>query len=142
MPAFGLRFPQTFALTLLCAVSLLSNAHSNAVILTLQAQSQNDLNGLFWNGVQGENQDRHLLSLDATASGVVDLQAPYLVTDVQSMPTLSLLNAASFDENLAQWNFEYETMAVDSSVPGQLNQYDRILYFTKGSEDSEPEVVP
>lgn len=108
--------------------------HANDAIITLQAQSQAQLDALFPNGIDS-TQRRRLMSLDATASQVVDVDATpdYLITQVQSVPTLSLLQAAVFDDASETWTFEYQTMEVDATVPGQLNHYDRILYLTQSN---------
>lgn len=107
-------------------------AHASDAIITLQAQSQTQLDALFPDGIDS-TQRRQLMSLDATASRVIDVDAnpDYLVTQVQSVPTLSLLKAAVFDSSTETWSFEYETMQVDATVPGQLNYYDRIMYLTR-----------
>jgi hypothetical protein len=78
---------------------------------------------------------RQLLLFEATQSSVVDVNENYLVTPVQSVPTLSLLDGISFNNETETWSFSYETMAVDSSVSGQINHYYRILYLTRAGHD-------
>ena len=55
--------------------------------------------------------------------------------DVRRVPTLSLLNDVAFDNDTEAWSFSYETMAVDGSVPGQVNRYYRVLYLTRAGHD-------
>ena len=74
-------------------------------------------------------------AIEGTQSQVVDLVEPYLVTAVQSVPTLSLLDGVSFDNETAIWTLEFETMQVDASEPDQINAYARLLYLT--SNDTE-----
>jgi hypothetical protein len=49
---------------------------------------------------------------------------------VQIVPTLSLLDGVSFNNETAVWTIEFETMQIDSSVPDQINRYVRLLYLT------------
>jgi hypothetical protein len=99
-------------------------------MLTLQTHSQEQRERI-QNGLQAQR--RLLGAWEATQSTVVDLGLPeghYEITSVQSVPTLSLLDSVRFDNYTEDWFFTYETMAVDSSVAGQINRYDRVLYFT------------
>jgi hypothetical protein len=68
-------------------------------------------------------------AVEGTQLQVVDVAEPYLVTAVQSLPTLSLLDCVSFDNETAVWTFVFETMQVDASEPDQINAYARLLYL-------------
>lgn len=74
-------------------------------------------------------------SVEGTQSQVVDVADPYLVTAVQSVPTLSLLDGVSFDNETAVWTFTFETMQVDASEPDQINAYSRLLYATRNDTE-------
>jgi hypothetical protein len=77
-------------------------------------------------------------AVEGTQSQVVDDAAPYLVTAVQSVPTLSLLDGVSFDNETAVWTLVFETMQVDASGPDQINAYSRLLYLTRnGTEHAQ-----
>lgn len=115
-----------FACSLLCVLSL-GVGHSAPVLLTTQTQSVEHMQAL--------TGQRQLLLFEATQSSVVDVNENYLVTPVQSVPTLSLLDGISFNNETETWSFSYETMAVDSSVSGQINHYYRILYLTRAGHD-------
>ena len=62
-------------------------------------------------------------------SRVVDVDSPYLVTVPQSVPPLTLLGEINYDATAQTWTLTYETMRVDPSA--QINDYSRVLYFTK-----------
>jgi hypothetical protein len=47
------------------------------------------------------------------------------------VPTLSLLDGVSFNNETEVWTLEFETMQVDASVPDQINAYARLLYLTR-----------
>ena len=121
-----------------CALlALLPPACCSPLLLTVQAQSAERVYAL----THAQEGQRQLLTFEATQSSVVDVNENYLVTPVQSVPTLSLLEGVSFDNQTETWSFSYETTKVDSSVPGQINRYYRILYLTRaghnvGSSDS------
>ena len=74
--------------------------------------------------------DPILGAIEGTQSQVIDAAQPYPITAVQSVPTLSLLDGVSFDNETAVWTIEFETMQIDSSVPDQINRYVRLLYLT------------
>jgi hypothetical protein len=74
--------------------------------------------------------DPILGAIEGTQSQVIDAAQPYPVTAVQSVPTLSLLDGVSFNNETAVWTIEFETMQIDSSVPDQINRYVRLLYLT------------
>jgi hypothetical protein len=74
-------------------------------------------------------------AIEGTQSQVVDVTEPYLVTAVQSVPTLSLLDGVSFDNETAVWTLEFETMQVDASEPDQINAYTRLLYLTRNDTE-------
>ncbi len=74
------------------------------VLLTTQTQSPEYVQTL-----TGQWQ---LLLFEATQSIVVDVNENYLVTPVQSVPTLSLLDGIVFDNETETWRFSYETMPV------------------------------
>jgi hypothetical protein len=118
---------------LLCSLCFL--ARSAPLMLTLQTHSQEQRERI-QNGLQAQR--RLLGAWEATQSGVVDLGEPeghYEISSVQSVPTLSLLDSVKFDNYTEDWFFTYETMAVDHLVPGQINRYDRVLYFTSSEHD-------
>ena len=120
--------------------------HAAPIIVTVQTQSQEELNALT-SAVEADAQlgatdaadgsVRHLLgAIEATQSRVYDVDNAYAVTNVQSMPTLSLLDGIQFLKSTETWTLTYDTMAIDASVPEQINHYDRILYFTKAGHAS------
>lgn len=69
-------------------------------------------------------------AIEGTQSQVVDTTEPYPITAVQSVPTLSMLDGVSFNNETAVWTIQFETMQIDSSVSDQINRYVRLLYLT------------
>ena len=127
-------FSSFLALALL-ALTLLPPARGALMLLTQQTQSPERVHTLPQVG------QRQLLTFEATASTLVDVNEQYMATHVQSVPTLTLLDGVTFDNETETWGFAYETTAVDSSVPGQINRYYRVLYLTRvghsvGSSDT------
>jgi len=118
--------------------------HSTPVLLTQQTQSREHMHAV----THTELGQRQLLTFEATQSSIVDVNEQYLATRVQSVPTLSLLENVRFDNATEVWTLTYETMAVDSSVPGQINHYHRVLYLTRAghqvgaSDTSNPCLQP
>jgi len=123
-----------FQAFLYCA--MLYTSSSTPVILTRQTQSHQQMLKLATDDTR-----RHLLgAMEATQSSVVDVQnvdalLPYQITQVQNVPTLSLLDSLSFDNVTEEWSFTYETLSLDSSAQGQINKYYRVLYFTHTAHD-------
>ena len=117
-------FSSFLALALL-ALTLLPPARGALMLLTQQTQSPERMHTLPQLG------QRQLLTFEATASTLVDVNEQYMATHVQSVPTLTLLDGVTFDNETETWGFAYETTAVDSSVPGQINRYYRVLYLTR-----------
>jgi hypothetical protein len=117
-------------LTTLCVC-----CRSSPVLLTKQTLSQEHRRVI----LDGQESQRRLLgAIEATQSSVVDVDdnlSSYDLSDVQAVPTLSLLNSVSFDNVTETWFFTYETMALDNSVQTQINRYDRVLYFTSSEHD-------
>jgi hypothetical protein len=74
-------------------------------------------------------------AVEGTQSQVVDVSDPYLVTAVQSVPTLSLLDGVSFNNETEVWTLEFETMQVDATGPEQINSYVRLLYLTRNETE-------
>ena len=74
-------------------------------------------------------------AVEGTQSQVVDVAAPYLVTAVQSVPTLSLIDGVSFDNETAVWTIGFETMQVDATAAEQINSYVRLLYLTRNETE-------
>jgi len=110
---------------LVVLMALLSPARGLLVLLTQQTQSPERVHTLPQVG------QRQLLTFEATASSLVDVNEQYMATHVQSVPTLTLLDGVAFDNETETWSFAYETTALDSSVPGQVNRYYRVLYLTR-----------
>ena len=132
---------------LICAsvwASISISIHSTPVLLTQQTQSREHMHAV----THTELGQRQLLTFEATQSSIVDVNEQYLATRVQSVPTLSLLENVRFDNATEVWTLTYETMAVDSSVPGQINHYHRVLYLTRAghqvgaSDTSNPCLQP
>jgi hypothetical protein len=131
---FGAGFSKRQRPCVMLYVALLATlcvrSNTSPVLLTTQTLSQQHMKLI----AHGQESQRRLLgALEATQSSVIDVNdtlGHYEITQVQSVPTLSLLDSVRFDNLTEDWFFTYETMAVDSSVPGQINRYDRVLYFT------------
>ena len=144
MPASGYKLAPLQQWTACCVLLSLCCVHAAPIIVTVQTQSQEQLNALTA-AVEADAQlvagdegtVRHLLgAIEATQSRVYDVDNAYAVTQVQSMPTLSLLDDIQYVTGTESWTFTYDTMAIDASVPEQINYYDRILYFTKAGHES------
>lgn len=112
-------------------LALLAPARPTLVLLTQQTQSAEHMHAVS----HAQAGQRQLLTFEATQSSLVDVNEQYMATHVQSTPTLSLLSDVAFDNETEVWSFSYETMAVDGSVPGQINRYYRVLYLTRAGHD-------
>ena len=119
------------AVLLALAAAIVPASRGTPVLLTVQTQSAERIHAI----THPEIAQRQLLQLETTQSSLVDINEQYMATHVQSVPTLSLLNDIAFDKETEIWTFTYETMAVDSSVPGQINRYYRVLYLTRAGHD-------
>lgn len=130
------------ALSFLIQIFLLSAciqpAFSNDVLVTVQSQDLSSMNQLTAD-ILNENQNTTstmrvtLGAIEATMSRVVDSSDAYRETQVQAQPSLTLLNAITFDEDSQSWSFSYNTMQTSSD--GNINKYHRILYFSKNLID-------
>lgn len=124
----------SFYMSLVLLVSLhWITCHAEQVIVSVQSQSQKDMDALTAQvdaQAQGSGPTRVTLgAIEATMSRVVDVDSPYLVTVPQSMPTLTLLGDVNYNAEAQTWTLTYETVRVDPSA--QINDYSRVLYFTK-----------
>jgi hypothetical protein len=115
------------ALALLALLAPLPQARASLMLLTRQTQSPERMHAV----THPQAGQRQLLTFEATLSSLVDVNEQYVATHMQSTPTLTLLDGVSFDNETETWSFAYETTAVDSSVPGQINRYYRVLYLTR-----------
>jgi hypothetical protein len=115
----------------LLALALLPQTRAALMLLTRQTQSAENMHSV----THPQAGQRQLLTFEATQSSLVDVNEQYVATHVQSVPTLSLLDSIAFDNETESWSFSYETMAVDSSVPGQVNRFYRVLYLTRAGHD-------
>lgn len=128
------RFLVLAVLSLAVCTSLPA-VHGTPVMVTVQTQSAEHIQTITA-AQSAQNAQRQLLgAIEATQSHIVDVADPYLITYVQSAPTLSLLEDIVFDNSSEVWSFTYETMALDASVRGQINRYYRVLYFTQAGHD-------
>jgi hypothetical protein len=106
--------------------------HSEPAIVTVSSPDLETMNALTAaiNMDASMTRDPILGVFEGTQSQVVDAAEPYPITAVQSVPTLSMLDGVSFNNETAVWTIEFETMQIDSSVPDQINRYVRLLYLT------------
>jgi len=123
-------------LTLSTLLTLLITGTATPLMVTVRTQSRQQMLKV----ATQDTQRRLLGAMEATQSSVVDVDnvetlLPYDITHVQNVPTLSLLDSLSFDNVTEEWSFTYETMALDSSEHGQINNYYRVLYFTHTAHD-------
>ncbi len=113
---------------LFCALSV--PCHSEPAVVTIYSPDLGTMN-ILTRVIDMESQTSGVLgAIEGTQSQVVDAAEPYPITAVQSVPTLSLLDGVSFNNETAVWTIEFETMQVDSSQPDQINRYVRLLYLT------------
>lgn len=108
----------------------------NPILVSVQSKSQQEMDELTAAideaAETGTGPGRTTLGvIEATMSRVVDVDDPYVTTQTASVPTWGMLQDISYDVNTNIWTFEYQTMRVDSSTT--LNQFHRVLYFTKAS---------
>lgn len=115
--------------------SCIALCRAEEVLVSVQSQSQTDMDSLTAQvDAQAQNSGPTRVTLgaiEATMSRVVDVDSPYLVTVPQSMPTLNLLGDINYDKDAQTWTLTYETVRVDASA--QINDYSRVLYFTKNN---------
>lgn len=116
---------------LLCALSV--PCHGEPAVVTVYAPDMESMNALT-RVIDMDSQTNGMLGvIEGTQSQVVDADAPYAITAVQSVPTLSLLEGVSFNNETAVWTVAFETMQV--SQAGQINRYERLLYLTLNHTD-------
>ena len=119
---------------LLCC--LLATCHAQPVVVTVATQNLQEMQELTkqidavsYSLSEHGNATRVLLgAIEATMSRVVDSENSYLASQVQTVPTMTLLQSVDFDENTRTWQFKYDSMVVQND----LNSYQRILYLSKG----------
>ena len=121
---------------LLAASAVILTCSATPLMLTVQTHSVQHMRRL----TAQHSQRRLLGAMEATQSSIVDVEnvdalLPYEITNVQSVPTLSLLDSLAFDNVTEEWSFTYETMTLDTRVQGQINSYYRVLYFTRTGHD-------
>lgn len=103
------------------------------MLVTVQSQSQTEMDRLTA-AIDADVQNVHngmrttLGAIEATMSRVVDVNDPYFVAPVPTVPTWAMLHEVQFDRDTNMWSFDYQTMRMD---PGSLNQFHRVLYMTK-----------
>tara|TARA_B100001758_G_scaffold241882_1_gene249330 strand:+ start:30810 stop:32975 length:2166 start_codon:yes stop_codon:yes gene_type:complete len=128
MPQLSMR-----GFMILFLIFTLQNLKAENVLVSIQSQSEEDMH-LLTAKVDEDLQQSHsgmrqtLGAIEATMSRVVDVDSEYFVAPALSVPTWSLLKDVSFNASKSEWTFEYHTMRAE---PGTLNQFKRVLYFTK-----------
>jgi len=132
----------------LVAFMLLACAHATLRIVSIQSQSQEQMNALT-DAIDLDAQTgphRVMLgTIEATQSRVVDVESAYLSTDVQYVPTLSMLGSIEYltpdshGVSEPEWHLSYSTSKLDGS--NQLNRYNRILYFTHGQHADHGDIA-
>ena len=131
-----MRVKHTKLLALL-SMSCVMYCHSEPAVVTVSSPDLETMNAL--TAAVDMDAMAHgslvLGAVEGTQSQVVDVSDPYLVTAVQSVPTLSLLDGVSFNNETEVWTLEFETMQVDASVPDQINAYARLLYLTRNDTE-------
>ena len=68
-------------------------------------------------------------AIEATMSRVVDADAPFVLAEPPSVPTMALLSDISYDDGTSSWVLQYRTE--QSSPSDELNHFSRILYASK-----------
>lgn len=123
-------------LLLCCLCCLLAGALAQPVVVTVATQNLQEMQALTRHidavassvSEQG-NATRVLLgAIEATMSRVVDSESAYLAKEVQTVPTMTLLEEVAFDPESRVWSFEYRSMVMPEE---DLNAYKRILYVSK-----------
>ena len=130
------------------AFMLLALAHGTLRVVSIQSQSQEQMNALT-DAIDVDSQTGpHRVTLgtiEATQSRVVDVESAYLSTDVQYVPTLSMLGSIEYltpDSHGVpepEWHLTYSTSKLDGS--NQLNHYGRVLYFTNGQQTAHGDIA-
>jgi hypothetical protein len=120
----------------LLACALILTCSATPLMLTVQTHSTQHMMQL----TAQDSQRRLLGAMEATQSSVVDVEnvdalLPYEITNVQSVPTLSLLDSLAFDNVTEEWSLTYETMTLYTRAHGQMNSYYRVLYFARAGHD-------
>lgn len=106
------------------------------MLVSVQSQSHEDMQ-MLTEAVDADLQLAHssmrttLGAIEATMSRVVDVDSPYFVAPVLSVPTWSMLHDVVFNATDEIWTFTYRTMRAD---PGTLNQFKRVLYMTNADK--------
>ena len=131
----------------LVALTLLSLSHATLRVVSIQSQSQAQMDALT-DAIDVDSQTGpHRVTLgtiEATQSRVVDVESAYLRTDVQYVPTLSMLGNIEYRTpdshgvSEPEWHLTYSSSKLDGS--NQLNRYNRILYFTQGQQTAHGDI--
>jgi hypothetical protein len=131
----------------LLALTLLSLSHAALRVVSIQSQSQEQMDALT-DAIDVDSQTGpHRVTLgtiEATQSRVVDVESAYLRTDVQYVPTLSMLGNIEYRTpdshgvSEPEWHLTYSTSKLDGS--NQLNRYNRILYLTHGQQAAHGDI--
>lgn len=129
------------------AFMLLASAHATLRVVSIQSQSQAQMDALT-DAIDVDSQTGpHRVTLgtiEATQSRVVDVESAYLSTDVQYVPTLSMLGNIEYRTpdshgvSEPEWHLTYSSSKLDGS--NQLNRYNRILYFTHGQQTAHGDI--
>ena len=116
---------------LLLALTLMSCVAGEDVVVTVQSLSQEDMDTMTdaIDAVSGPSRVT-LGAIEATMSRVIDSETAYSSTTPPSLPSLTMLQTISFDDATQIWSLEYSSMR---GAEGNLNNYDRILYFSKNT---------
>ena len=118
---------------LLFSLHFLNHAKAENFLVSVQSHSQQEMD-LLTDKVDQDLQNSHssmrqtLGAIEATMSRVVDVDSEFFVAPALSVPTWALLKDISYNVSASEWSFEYQTMRAE---PGTLNQFHRVLYFTK-----------
>lgn len=113
----------------------------NPILVSVQSKSQEEMDALTaavdiaaeTQYEPGQTTRTTLGVIEATMSRVVDVNDPYVTTKTASVPTWGMLQDITYNSETNIWTFQYQTMRIDSGT--SLNQFHRVLYFTKKDTD-------
>lgn len=110
---------------------LVSAASGSSVLVSVQAQDKQHMDDLTQkiDRAAYHGSARFVLgAIEATMSRVVDMDDPYVLTKIPSIPTMALLENIAYDEARNQWRLRYRSMQFDPD--SSVNSYKRLLYLS------------
>ena len=124
-----MRVSAVFGLFLLiCAIAGVA-ATDSTYLVSVRTTTQSDMNSVA-DIVDVDPTSQQMIGvIEGTMSRVETMSADYQPTTVETPPTMTLIQSATFNADTSTWQFGYESIAADPT--GELPAFKRVLYFSK-----------